>query len=430
MLGTINYGTRSIAESKHDKRVMSTVFWSIYTLQFIMSIIASVAYAAYYFFICKDNKVIVLLQGILLFSCFFDISWLYFGVEDFVVTVTRSIVIKVLSVLLIIFLVQSKSDLWKYTLIIQGGTLLSQVVLWTKIGKHVNFVRIKDLDITKHIKPNLVLFVPLLAMSVYHYMDKTMLGYLSTFEQSGYYYNSDKVINIPLGILNGLGTVMLPRMTSLINEKKRNEADNLFVISLEGIGLLTIAMSFGIAGVAKDFIPLFYGPGYEPCILLTVLFTPILVIKSYSVTVRTQYLIPLGLEKDFTISVILGAIVNVFFNLLLIPKYGAVGAVIGTFLAELSSCIFQFWAIRKEISIRRCVHSFPMYLVFGIIMVILVDISTLKIQSHFIGLFLGIIVGVVSYICLCMVFWRKNKSAVYTEFFEPIFYRLKGTFKH
>lgn len=212
-------------------------------------------------------------------------------------------------------------------------------------------------------------------------------------------------------------------------------ADEIIIEEYEGqkiddIGLLTIAMSFGIAGVAKDFIPLFYGPGYEPCILLTVLFTPILVIKSYSVTVRTQYLIPLGLEKDFTISVILGAIVNVFFNLLLIPKYGAVGAVIGTFLAELSSCIFQFWAIRKEISIRRCVHSFPMYLVFGIIMVILVDISTLKIQSHFIGLFLGIIVGVVSYICLCMVFWRKNKSAVYTEFFEPIFYRLKGTFKH
>ena len=60
-------------------------------------------------------------------------------------------------------------------------------------------------------------------MSVYHSMDKTMLGILSTYLQSGYYYNVDKVVNIPLGIIVGIGTVMLPRMSNLLSSNHYKE---------------------------------------------------------------------------------------------------------------------------------------------------------------------------------------------------------------
>ena len=59
-------------------------------------------------------------------------------------------------------------------------------------------------EVKKHIKPNFVLFIPLLAMSVYHIMDKTILGILVTYEQVGFYYNADKVINIPIGVIGGI----------------------------------------------------------------------------------------------------------------------------------------------------------------------------------------------------------------------------------
>ncbi len=41
----------------------------------------------------------------------------------------------------------------------------------------------------------------------------------------GYYYNADKIINIPIGILTGVGTVMLPRMTSLNKAGKLEDGD-------------------------------------------------------------------------------------------------------------------------------------------------------------------------------------------------------------
>ena len=34
-------------------------------------------------------------------------------------------------------------------------------------------------DIIKHLKPNLILFVPIAAVSVYHILDKIMLGFFT-----------------------------------------------------------------------------------------------------------------------------------------------------------------------------------------------------------------------------------------------------------
>lgn len=109
-------------------------------------------------------------------------------------------------------------------------------------------------------------------MTVYHTMDKTMLGALSTYDQSGYYYNADKIVQIPLLVINGIGTVMLPRMTALLAEGRHKDADKLFVSTMEGVAVVSIALACGIAAVSKEFIPFFFGPGYEACIALTIIF--------------------------------------------------------------------------------------------------------------------------------------------------------------
>lgn len=297
MLGTVNYGTRSIASAKDDKAKRNDVFSSIYYLQITVTALATVAYVLYLVVFCRENQLISLLQGIALLSCFVDINWLFFGVEDFQITVTRSIVIKIATVILILLLVKQKTDLWLYTLIMLGGTFLSNAVLFIYLPRYVSFTKVSIGQIKDHIKPNIVLFIPLLAMTVYHTMDKTMLGALSTYEQSGFYYNSDKIVQIPLLIINGIGTVMLPRMSSLLAEKKQKKADDLFITTMEGVAAISIAIACGIVAVSKEFIPFFFGDGYEPCIVLTIVFSPILLFKGFSVIARTQYLIPMKMER-------------------------------------------------------------------------------------------------------------------------------------
>ena len=426
MLGTLNYGTRTIASVKGDRVRRDEAFSAIFLFQLAMTLAALAAYLVYLVFFCTSNRTIAWLQGIALLSCLLDINWLFFGVEDFQITVTRSMVIKILSVVLILLLVKQQSDLWKYTLIMLGATFLSNAILFLYLPRYATLRKVSLAQIKAHIRPNLVLFVPLLAMTVYHTMDKTMLGLLSTYEQSGFYYNSDKVVQIPLVIINGVGTVMLPRMSALLAEGRQAEADRLFMTTMEGIAVTGVALACGIAAVAKEFVPFFFGAGYDPCILITIVFTPILLIKGFSSIARTQYLIPMKMERDFTVSVVGGAVVNLVLNLLLIPRHGALGAAVATVIAELAACVLQFVSLRgRALGIGRLLLKTAQYAVIGLAMVGVVRLAALAPVGIVWKLALEILVGAGFFALCCAAYWTKTKNPMFDLFCRPILRRLR-----
>ncbi len=428
MLGTINYGTRSIAAAKGDRQKRNEIFTCVFLLQISVTLIASIAYAVYLLFFCRENRVIAILQGIALLSCLVDVTWLYFGVEDFLLTVTRSIIIKIITIALILIFVRREADLWIYTLIMVGGSFASNAVLFFRLSKYASFTKVSFSQIREHIKPNLALFVPLLAMTVYHTMDKTMLGALSDYDQSGYYYNSDKIIQIPLVIISGIGTVMLPRISSLLAEGKRREADDLFMTTMEGVAAVGVAIACGIAAISNEFVPLFFGEGYEPCIILTIVLTPIFLFKGFSSIARTQYLVPMKMEKEFTASVVGGAVVNLVLNLILIPKYGALGAVIATVIAELIACVLQFMSLRSyNLGIGKLLLKTALYLAMGLTMVVIVRAVALLHINTVVKLVLEIVAGASYFAAVCLFYWVKTRNRFYGILIQPVVKRFKKT---
>ena len=414
MLGTVNYGTRTIASVKDNQNDRDKVFTCIFIFQLAVTLVSILAYAVYMLFFCVDNRLVSFLQSITLIGCIFDITWVYFGVEDFKTTVVVSLFNKILTVLLILLLVKQSSDLWVYTIIILGGTLVTNILLFINLPRYVSFKRVSIKDVSMHIKPNLILFIPLLAMSVYHTMDKTMLGLLSSFEQSGYYYNSDKVVSMPYMVIYGVGTVMLPRMTALLTDRKQIEANQLFMTTMDGIAAICVAVSCGIAAVANEFIPLFYGEGYDPCILITIVFTPVLLAKSFSVISRTQYLIPMNMEKEYIKSVVWGAIINLIFNFILIPLYGALGATVSTVLAEFVSCAVQFFSLRgKKLGISRLLIKTLMYSMIGMMMIVIVRIIAIIDAPVIVVLMIEVLSGGCFYCLTCFLFWKKTNNQFY-----------------
>lgn len=428
ILGTVNYGTRTIASVRGNKTLLNINFWGIFALQVGSTLIFSFAYLVYILFFCRENQWMSIIQGLMLLGCVGNISWLFFGLENFAVPVTRSIIVRLITLVCILFFVKCPADLWIYTLIMAGGTVLSQAILWFNLPEFIHFQLPTKQEIIGHIKPNLMLFFPLLAISVYHLMDKTMLGILSTYEQTGFYYNADKVVNIPLAVLNGVGTVLLPRMSALTQEKKYHEADKLFGDAICGISVISIAMGIGIASVAKNFVPIFFGPGYEPCILLVYLFAPIFIMKSFSHISSTQFLIPRHQEKELTIAICLGAVVNVACNIILIPIYGALGAVIGTLMAELVSCLWQFRFIIPVIPLKNIFYQVGIYLCLGGVMWGGVTLLQAQIHNQIIALILGILVGSMIYISLCILYWRISYNPLLLhiqQYWQSIKNRLK-----
>ena len=61
--------------------------------------------------------------------------------------------------------------------------------------------------------------------------------------------------------------------------------------------LLTIGSMFGVVAIASDFVPVFFGEGYEPVIDLLYLMAPLIVIIGISNCIGTQYYTPIGKTK-------------------------------------------------------------------------------------------------------------------------------------
>lgn len=416
MLGTVNYGTRSIAATKDDTEACAKTFWSIYTLQSTISIVSVCIYIIYLMLFCKEDRLIALIQMFQIVNCLLDINWLFFGLEKFKVTVTRNIFVKAATIVLLFILVRGENDLWKYTALMVGSNILSQLILWSKLPQFCRKRRkISFSDVIVHIRPNLALFIPLLAMSVYHVMDKTMLGIMSNKEQSGYYYNADKLVNIPLTIINGIGTVLLPRISNLISNEKKDQANQLFCTSIECVVLASTAMAFGVAAISNEFVPLFFGADFVASILITIVLSPVLVVKGISNTVRTEFLIPYHLERKFIASVIAGAVTNLIANSILIPNYGGYGAAIGTLIAEIVACGWQVASIWKMVDLNKALKNSAVYFSFGCLMYgsVRYIAGLLNIGTVF-NVVIEVMVGVVVYGLLSLAYLKITNNKILT----------------
>ena len=101
MMGIANYGNRSIAFVRDNKDKVSKAFWSIYLLQVITASISLIFYLIYVIFFVKQYRNIYIIWSLVLISGMIDISWLFFGFEKFKVTITRNIIVKIISLIMI-----------------------------------------------------------------------------------------------------------------------------------------------------------------------------------------------------------------------------------------------------------------------------------------------------------------------------------------
>lgn len=407
MLGLNNYGNRKIAQVRDNKEKLSKEFISIYRVQMIMSIIVISCYYIYIVFLCKQNKVIAMIQAIYVISALFDINWLFFGLEKFKIIVTRNIIIKVISTIFIFVIVKDKGDLWKYTVIMSSSILISQIIMWTFLKRNINIKAKVPLKNSKeHIKPLLILFIPAIATSLYRMMDKIMLGMLSNMNNVGQYEYADKIVSIPITFITAIGTVLLPKISNLISNKDNKKSKEYLDKSMEFTIFISIPLSLGIISVADNFIPIFLGNEYKTAgyalQLLSITIIPIAIGNS----IKTQYLIPREKDREFVISTCIGAIINFIINSLLIPKFNVFGAVIGTILAELIVAFYQVYSVRDEIDYKLYTKIFFKYFTRGLIMLIVTNsLRFLKINELELVI-IQIIIGICVYFIL-------NKSYIF-----------------
>ena len=406
-LGITMYGQREIAYVQEEKYKRSKVFWEIIFMRFItLGISLILFYIAFTY-----NNQYSMYYKILIFDIIanaFDSSWLFHGLEDFKKTVIRNTIVKLISICCIFIFIKETTDLWKYFIIYVFSNLIGNISLWMYVPKYIEKVPLNKLQIFKHLKPTIALFIPQVAVQIYTVLDTTMIGIIvANKSEVGYYEQAQKIVKLLLTLATSLGTVMLPRMANTFAKGDKKKLEEYTKTSFQFVLLLSFPLMFGMLSVVSEFVPVFYGSGYDKVTILINIILPIILIIGLSNVIGTQYLLPTKRQKEFTISVTAGAIVNFMLNIFLIKLWGATGASIATVIAEITVTGLQFYIVRKEIKLMDVIKISKNYFIASMIMFAVSYIVGHLIENDVISMAIQIVLGIITYFSI--LFLMKDK---------------------
>lgn len=426
-LGVSMYGQREIAYLQKDKSARSKTFWEIIILR---TITLSISIILFYLVYGRTGEYAVYYRILIiqLVANLFDISWLFQGIEEFDKTVVRNLIVKLLSLVLTFVVIKTPDDLWKYFAIFVGAELIGNISLWLYLPKYLSKINIKEIQLKKHIKPIFALFIPQIAIQIYTVLDKTMIGKLTgDMTEVGYYEQAQKVVRAALTVLSALQIVMNSRIANAYATKDEKEVKSCLEKSFNFTWLLSVPMIFGLIAVAPKFVPWYYGEGFEGVTSILIATAPILIAIGLNGITGTQYLVQTGKQKVYTISVVVGAITNVIFNIILIHYFNGVGAAISSLIAELVIFSIQLKYFKEQFSLLEILKMGTKCLISGVIMFIVVKLLTDALPISIMNTAIEIVIGAITYTIMLVILKYKFLKDIYLQVSGGIKNKLRRT---
>lgn len=419
-LGITLYGNRQIAYVRDDLQARNNTFWEICLIKLCTTAVSLASYLIWIFIFATKFKLIFIIQSINILSIALDISWFFVGLEEFRKTITRNIIVKIMGVALIFIFIKQPKDVWKYVLILASTELLGQASLWIYMPGYVTFPSLKDLKVIRHFTPVMSIFISQVAIQIYSVVDRSMLGILSEESQVGLYDMAQKIVKLSITIVTTLGTVILPNLSNLYikndMETIKKQMSKYFLFA----SYLSIPIMFGIIGIADTLVPWFLGSNFLDSIILLKITSPIIVFCAWSSFLGT-YLVSSNNQKQATTAVIFGAVTNVIFNSIFIPNYEAIGACIGTVIAEFSVFLVEFYFSRNILSFKNSLSSISKYILSSSVMFLVIKFIENCLGVHWYVTFIQIISGVMIYVSILFTLKEKmNKEILYKVIYQGV----------
>ena len=407
MLGLNDYGVRTVARVQDDKAELNRTFSAVWQMQLMVAGATLLIWLGYVLWFAGEEKTIAFHLTMMSVSCLCSFDWCLMGLGLFKPIALRNTAVKILATACVFIFVRGKDDLWIYALAWSLSTLLGNLSCAAMLRGKVRYRPVPLQESLKHLKPCAVLFISVMAVSIYRTMDKVMVSVIAGVAENGLYENAEKVIYCLSGFISAIGTVMMPKIAHMQKKGETEKISRHIERSMDLIICMVSAMAFGVAAVADRFAPLFFGEDfrYSGTLMVPLAFTLIMI--GFANVIRTQVVLPQERDHIFVKSVCCGAAVNLIANACLIPVMDSMGAVIGTLLAEMTVPVVQYLILRRELPYRRYRADVGAYAVIGGIMLLCVrGVGKLLPRENWLNLGIQTAAGIAVYGVMCLIYWK------------------------
>ena len=347
-MGIPLYGIRECARVRDDREKLRKTVSELLGLQLLATLGAETLLLVATLSIprLREEWPLFLIQACMLLFHGIDTEWLFAALEQYGYLTVRSFVTKLLAVILIFALVQ---DYFQYAVLAVLPVILNNIwnILtarsllggtankpgWTGIQRHFRFARI--------------FLIQSAAITVYANLDASMLGFFHADAVVGAYDAAIKIKLVLTYFIVSLGTVLFPRFSYYLAEKREDEFRHGLRMSADFILLTALPLMMFFIILAPECLAVLYGEVNTDTLYSLRILAPTLLLIGCSNLTGIQLLTPIGREKVVMQSTVTGAVIDLAANFILIPVYGAAGAAMGTLLAEAGVLVYQAVAVKK-----------------------------------------------------------------------------------
>ena len=347
-LGITTYAIRECSSVRDDKMILGKKASEIFSINICTTVVSYIllAVSLLLFQRLDSYRILIIIQSTSILFTTLGADWLNSAMEDFKYITLRTIAFQIISLLLMFCLVKTPDDYLKYAAISvfsSSGANIVNIFYRRKFCK-VSFT--KSMNWRKHFKPILLLFVMILAQTIFSSADQTMLGFMKGDYEVGIYSTAHKIENIISQVVSSLAWVVMPRMSLYFAEQDYIKVNQMLKKTLSLLMCIGVPSIAGVCVLAREIVMIIGGTSYLdaalPLMILMFSFAFSLVGGSF---LGNMVLLPSKQENTYMWICCITAVFNVVLNFILIPYGGAKAA---AFTTALSSLLIMILLIIKK----------------------------------------------------------------------------------
>ncbi len=414
-LGITNYGIREIARTRNDKEQKDKIFSEL----FLLNAVSTLCFAGIYYILIfsihgfEGEQRLYVITGLLILCNFMNVDWYYKGMEEFRYIATRNFAVKCIALGFLIGGVKQEGDYEIYALISIMATTGNYFVNILNLKKYGAVLKLRNLTLTKHMRPMLVFSATAFAIELYALLDVTMISVFCHPENVAYYNNAMKLVRSMIVIVAASGGALLPRLSLYYEKGDYEKCSEVANKVFEVMYVMFIPCGIGLFLISEDLVRLLFGESFIPCIVTMKIASLLIYTLGFSNLFGTQILLTFGGELKTLLCTIMGAVSNICMNLVLIPRYqqngAATASVVSEGLVTLMTIVFSYQYIHFAPNKRILYIATAAAVLMAAAIICLNQYVTAGIKR----LFLDIVVGGLVYIGVNIVFGNpmiKKKS--------------------
>jgi PST family polysaccharide transporter len=280
----------------------------------------------------------------------YSVAWFYQGLERMRTASAIDILGKMLFVLSVLVFVHTPRDDWR-VLCLQcfwygAATLVLTVIVHREFPLHWPALE----QVREALKSSASMFLYRSALTLYRGANTLLLGFLVTPVSLAYYAAAEKINNVSLGIVMPLSRAVYPRMSHLAEHDEQAAARLARVSVLLNLSLGWLLCA-GLYVFAPFLVRIVLGRAYGPVIPIVRIMALLLPAVACSLVLGCQCMLPLKMDREFTIIAVIGGLFNISAALILVPRYSYFGMAWSVVMTEVLVTLCQLVVL-----VRRAPH--------------------------------------------------------------------------